>query len=122
MPDMAPDILAVPEVARLLRVNRNTDYDLVRSGSLYGARIGHVLRVPRSEVERFLGLDRGARSGRSRSKVGSGRAGFMSERDARSPGRPTSECMPRTFAGCGHEDSSVRGSPGARIRTVVAGA
>lgn len=60
MPDTAPDILAVPEVARPLRVNRNTAYDLVRSGSLYGARIGHVLRVPRSEVERFLGLDRGA--------------------------------------------------------------
>ena len=50
----APDVLTVPEVARLLRVHRDTAYDLIRSGALYGARIGHVLRVPRVEVERFL--------------------------------------------------------------------
>lgn len=50
----APDVLTVPEVARLLRIDRNTAYDLVKSGALYGARIGHLLRVPRAEVERFL--------------------------------------------------------------------
>lgn len=54
MLENAPDVLTVPEVARLLRINRNTAYDLVRTGALYGARIGHALRVPRSEVERFL--------------------------------------------------------------------
>lgn len=59
----APDVLTVPEVARLLRVNRNTAYDLVRKGALYGARIGHVLRVPRSEVERFLSRDGGREEG-----------------------------------------------------------
>lgn len=50
----APDVLTVPEVARVLRIHQDTAYDLVRSGALYGARIGHVLRVPRAEVERFL--------------------------------------------------------------------
>ena len=50
----APDVLTVPEVARLLRIDRNTAYELIKSGALYGARIGHLLRVPRAEVERFL--------------------------------------------------------------------
>ncbi len=50
----APDVLTVPEVARLLRLNRNTVYDLIRSKALYAARIGHSLRVPRAALEEFL--------------------------------------------------------------------
>lgn len=50
----APEVLTVPEVARLLRINRNTAYALIRAGDLYCARIGKSFRVPKSAVERLL--------------------------------------------------------------------
>ena len=50
----APDVLTVPEVARLLRIGRNRAYELVNDGELYGRRVGHGIRVPKTAVERFL--------------------------------------------------------------------
>jgi excisionase family DNA binding protein len=50
----APEVMTVPEVARLLRINRNTAYGLIRRGELYAARIGHAIRVPRTALEQFL--------------------------------------------------------------------
>lgn len=50
----APDVLTVPEVAKLLRINRNHAYDLVREGALYGVHLGHSIRVPKAAVLRFL--------------------------------------------------------------------
>jgi excisionase family DNA binding protein len=50
----APDVLTVAEVARLLRIGRNTAYELVRNGDLYAARIGNCLRIPKLSIERYL--------------------------------------------------------------------
>ena len=33
---------------------RPTVYDLIRSGALYAAKIGHSIRVPRTALEQFL--------------------------------------------------------------------
>lgn len=52
--DEAPDVLTVPEVARLLRIGRNRAYDLINEGRLVGCRVGHGIRVPKTAVKRFL--------------------------------------------------------------------
>lgn len=54
MYDLAPIALTVDEVAQLLGVGRASAYALVRCGAIHSVRIGRLLRVPRSEVERFL--------------------------------------------------------------------
>ncbi|MGH7866420.1 MAG: helix-turn-helix domain-containing protein [Candidatus Dormibacteraceae bacterium] len=50
----APDVLKVPEVSELLRINRDAAYQLIKSGQIYSARIGHSIRVPKASLERFL--------------------------------------------------------------------
>lgn len=50
----APDVLTVPEVARLLRIGRNAAYDLIGDGELYGRHIGRAIRVPKSAVVAYL--------------------------------------------------------------------
>lgn len=50
----APDVLTVNEAATLLRVGRNAAYELVRSRRLYGAHIGHSIRIPKSALVAFL--------------------------------------------------------------------
>lgn len=50
-----PEILTVPEVARFLRVNRKTVYDLANQGRLPGAhRVGRTIRVYRRTMLRWL--------------------------------------------------------------------
>jgi excisionase family DNA binding protein len=58
--DEAPDVLTVPEVAALLRCGRNQAYQLVRRGDLYAARVGRGLRVPKSALLAYLGVDASA--------------------------------------------------------------
>lgn len=48
-----PELLTVDELAAYLRVNRKTVYDAIRAGTIRAIRIGRVLRVARSEVERL---------------------------------------------------------------------
>ena len=45
-----PLFLTVPEAARLLRIGRNTAYDLVRSGQIRSLKFGRQLRVPRQAI------------------------------------------------------------------------
>jgi excisionase family DNA binding protein len=52
--DGVPSFLTVAEVAGLFRIGRNTVYDLIRRGLLDGTRIGHTIRIRRSEVDRLL--------------------------------------------------------------------
>lgn len=49
-----PLALTVPEAAEVLRIGRNTTYDLVRCGVLRSIRIGRQLRVPREAILDFL--------------------------------------------------------------------
>lgn len=49
-----PLALTVPEAAKILRLGRNTTYDLVRCGALRSIRIGRQLRIPRDAILDFL--------------------------------------------------------------------
>ena len=50
----APDVLTVPELAKLLRINRNHAYELVKSGAIYGVRCRRSIRIPKAAFLRFL--------------------------------------------------------------------
>ncbi len=54
MTEIVPVALSIDEVAKLLDIGRNSAYALVRCGALHSVRIGRLLRIPRSEVDRFL--------------------------------------------------------------------
>lgn len=63
--DYEPDVLTVDELAKLLRVSRNTAYALVQRGEVPGVRhIGRAIRVSRAAVVAWLaeGRDRAPRS------------------------------------------------------------
>ena len=50
----APDILRVDDLQRLLRISRGAAYDLVRRNVIASIRIGRRVRVPKSNLLRFL--------------------------------------------------------------------
>jgi excisionase family DNA binding protein len=50
----APDVLTVVEVAAILRVNRDSAYELVRRGELQAVHIGRSVRVTRWALEAYL--------------------------------------------------------------------
>ncbi len=49
----APDVLTVPEVAKLLRIGKNQAYDLVKDGRLGAVRLGKKLIVPKPALIDF---------------------------------------------------------------------
>lgn len=51
-----PLVLRVEDLSRALGIGRNTAYELVRSGQIRSIRIGRQLRIPRSELQRFLDI------------------------------------------------------------------
>ena len=54
MTEIVSVALTVRDVAKLLGIGLNSAYDLVRCGAIRSVRIGRLLRIPRSEVDRFL--------------------------------------------------------------------
>lgn len=52
--DDLPLTLRVEDLMPILNIGRNTAYDLVRSGQIKSIRIGRNIRIPKSEVIRFL--------------------------------------------------------------------
>jgi excisionase family DNA binding protein len=54
MDDQPHEYLKVPEVAEMLRIARNTVYELVGEGEIPSVRIGRSVRVNRKELERWL--------------------------------------------------------------------
>jgi len=52
--DELPDILTVPEVAKVLRLGRNTVYECVRTGALPSIKIGRRLLIPKAALLRLL--------------------------------------------------------------------
>ena len=48
------DVVTVPELAKMLRIGRNTAYDLVNSGRVQSIKVGNQIRIPRSCVIEFL--------------------------------------------------------------------
>jgi excisionase family DNA binding protein len=57
-------LLTVPEAATYLRIGRNLAYELIARGDLPAVRLGRVIRVPRTGLERWL-EDEAASSGNS---------------------------------------------------------
>lgn len=51
-----PEVARPKQVFRALHVSDPTGYRLLRSGAIRGVRIGHVWRISRAEVYRYLGL------------------------------------------------------------------
>ncbi len=47
-------IYKVPEVAAILRVDSNTVYRLIETGSLDCPRVGRVIRITQAQLDRFL--------------------------------------------------------------------
>lgn len=54
MDEQQHEYLKVPEVAEMLRLARNTVYQLVGEGEIPSVRIGRSVRVSRKELERWL--------------------------------------------------------------------
>ena len=44
----------VEELISILRIGRNTAYELVRSGQIRSVRIGRTYRIPREALEDYL--------------------------------------------------------------------
>ena len=64
-----PILLTVPETARLLRISRNLAYELVARGELPAVRLGRVIRIPRSELDDWLGRAAAESSNRNSTNV-----------------------------------------------------
>lgn len=52
-----PLVLTVDEVAKVLRVSRQTAYEAVRRGELPTLRMGRRILVPRAALLKLLGLE-----------------------------------------------------------------
>jgi putative molybdopterin biosynthesis protein len=51
---MENDLLSAQEVAELLKISRNTVYELIKRGELNSSKVGKQVRVNRKEVESYL--------------------------------------------------------------------
>jgi putative molybdopterin biosynthesis protein len=53
-------LLTVPEAASLLRIGRNTCYELIRRGDLPAVRLGErIIRIPRFGLEQWIARETG---------------------------------------------------------------
>ena len=46
--------LTAPEVAELLKITKNTVYELVKRGELPGYKVGKKLRIDKTDVESYI--------------------------------------------------------------------
>ena len=44
------DVVTVDELAEMLKIGRNTAYELVRSGAVQSVRVGRNIRIPKQAV------------------------------------------------------------------------
>lgn len=51
-----PDVVSIAELQSMLRISRNTAYELVRSGKIRSVKIGRTYRIPRAAVEAYLNV------------------------------------------------------------------
>lgn len=49
-----PLVLSVEEMAKILRIGRNTAYGLVQAGQVRSIRVGRVIRIPREALWEYL--------------------------------------------------------------------
>jgi excisionase family DNA binding protein len=58
-PGRSAALLTVEEAARLLRIGRNTCYDLIHQGQIPHIRLGRIIRVPRFGLESWIARQAG---------------------------------------------------------------
>lgn len=51
-----PIILNVAQLAKVLRISKNTAYDLIHSNRIEAVEVGHQYRVSKEAVLKFLGV------------------------------------------------------------------
>lgn len=56
---MENDLLSSQEVADLLKISRNTVYELIKRGELSSSKVGKQVRISRNEVNAYLGGNTG---------------------------------------------------------------
>ena len=49
-----PMTIRVVDLMPILKIGRNTAYELVRSGKIKSIRVGHQLRIPRTALAEFM--------------------------------------------------------------------
>ena len=49
-----PFVMSVQEMAEILRIGRNSAYDLVRSKKVQSVRVGHQIRISREALLKFI--------------------------------------------------------------------
>jgi excisionase family DNA binding protein len=49
-----PPVMTVPEMAKILRIGRNTAYDLCITGELKNKKIGRIRRILREDLLEWL--------------------------------------------------------------------
>lgn len=49
-----PSVLTVEELAAVLRIGKNSAYELVNSGHIKSVRCGHMIRIPKAALEAFV--------------------------------------------------------------------
>ena len=52
--DNLPLVLSVPDLAAVLRIGRNSAYQLVSSGQIRSLRIGKNIRIPQAALLEYL--------------------------------------------------------------------
>lgn len=52
--DDVPLVISVSELARILRVSRNTAYEIVRSGQIQSVRTGAQIRISKNALKKYL--------------------------------------------------------------------
>lgn len=51
-----PIILSVTQLAKVLHISKNTAYDLIHSNRIEAVEVGHLYRVSKQAVLKFLGV------------------------------------------------------------------
>jgi excisionase family DNA binding protein len=51
------DVVTVPELAKMLRIGRNSAYDLVNGKRIQSVKVGSQIRIPKSSIIEFIKMD-----------------------------------------------------------------
>lgn len=52
--DVESRVYSVPEIIRMLRISRNSCYEAIRNGRIFGVRIGRRWLIPKAGIEKLL--------------------------------------------------------------------
>ena len=52
--DEYDDVVTVCELSKMLRVGRNTAYNMINSGQITYVRVGNQIRIPKSSIIEFV--------------------------------------------------------------------